>query len=183
MAAAAVLVLAVGAAIANVEVRYGGDGLTLRTGWNRSATPAGAAAQPRGQPTTAQLTTVGRSPWRADLASLERQLRREFANMPASSTPAPVVVTRSTDRATAERDADLLRRVRALIEESERRQQRELALRLTDVAREFEATRRADLVRIERGLVGLERETGAEVRNQRELLNYLVRVSTTGNRQ
>ena len=40
LAAAAVLVLAAAAAIANVEVRYGGDGLTVRTGWARTAPSA-----------------------------------------------------------------------------------------------------------------------------------------------
>src|SRR5215210_7627513 len=35
LAAAALLVMAVSAAIANVEVRYGNDGLTVRTGWNQ----------------------------------------------------------------------------------------------------------------------------------------------------
>src|SRR3954452_10627288 len=33
LAAAAVLVLAAGAAVANVEVQYGAEGLVLRTGW------------------------------------------------------------------------------------------------------------------------------------------------------
>ena len=44
LAAAAVLVLAVASAIANVEVKYGSDGLTVRTGWAR--VPAQAAGVP-----------------------------------------------------------------------------------------------------------------------------------------
>src|SRR3954464_14656574 len=43
LAAAAVLVLAVASAIANVEISYGASGLTVRTGWNRTA----VAAPPR----------------------------------------------------------------------------------------------------------------------------------------
>src|SRR5687767_9583362 len=37
-AAAAVIVLAVAAAIANVEVKYGNDGVTVRAGWARTDT-------------------------------------------------------------------------------------------------------------------------------------------------
>ena len=37
LAAAAVLLLAIGAAIANLDVRYGNDGLVVRTGWNHGA--------------------------------------------------------------------------------------------------------------------------------------------------
>jgi len=176
MAAAAVLVLAAGAALANLEVRLGGDGLTIRTGWNQPAAPSMTpAAIQRVSTPTGQV-----SPWRADLATLERQLRREFSSLPAA--PAPLM-TRTGDRPSAVRDAELLGRVRTLIEESEQRQQRELALRLTDVARDFEATRRADLVRIERGLNSLEQQTGVEVGRQREILNYFMRASTAGNRQ
>ena len=36
LAAAAVLLLSVGAAIANLEVRYGSEGFVVRTGWGRS---------------------------------------------------------------------------------------------------------------------------------------------------
>ena len=71
----------------------------------------------------------------------------------------------------------MLRQLRALIEESERRQQRELALRLTDVVRDFDAQRRADLVRIEQNMGQIEGLTGAEALRQRQLLDYLVRVS------
>ena len=42
LAAAAVLLLSVGAAIANVEVRYGSEGFVVRTGWGRSTAPAPA---------------------------------------------------------------------------------------------------------------------------------------------
>ncbi|MBI3263529.1 MAG: hypothetical protein HYZ58_10320, partial [Acidobacteria bacterium] len=43
--------------------------------------------------------------------------------------------------------------------------------------REFEAQRRVDLTRIEQGFGRLEGVTGQEAARQRELLNYLVRVS------
>ncbi len=59
----------------------------------------------------------------------------------------------------------------------ERKQQRELALRVAGVVRDVESQRRGDLVKIDRSLGEIQSNTGVEVMRQRELLNYLVRVS------
>ena len=79
--------------------------------------------------------------------------------------------------APATSDGLLLARVRALIDESERRQQRELALRTAQVLRDFDSQRRVDLEQIQRSFGQFEGLTGAEVREQRQMLNYLMRVS------
>lgn len=174
-AAAAVLVLSVGAAIANLEIRYGADGITLRTGWSREAPPAqgavagtvaGAAA-----PTVTRIAGQDDAAWHAALADSEKRLRAEFAVARVGAPPVPVL-----SRTSASSD-DVLQRVRALIEESERRQQHELALRVAQVSQDVESQRRADLVRIEQGMGQIEGVTGAEAARQRDLLNYLVRVS------
>ena len=55
--------------------------------------------------------------------------------------------------------------------------ERELALRVSQVTTDVESQRRADLVRIEQNMGQIEGLTGAEAARQRELLNYLVRVS------
>ena len=68
--------------------------------------------------------------------------------------------------------------MRGLLDESERRQQRELALRVAEVLRDVNAQRAADLVRIDRSLGIVQNNTGVEVAKQRELLNYLVRASS-----
>jgi hypothetical protein len=150
---AATLALAVGAAVANVQVRRDAGGWTISTGWRA---PAPAAAAPADD-----------QAWRPALAALEQSLRRELAGRPVV-TPAPAV-------ATADGDAQTLARVRALIQDSERRQQQELALRLTQLGRDLDLQRRADLVRIDQGFGQLEGRTGAEVARQREMLNYIVR--------
>ena len=156
--AAAVLCLGVAAGVANLDVRFGHDGLSVRTGWWKA--PA-VAAVPVAEP----------SPWRADLVVLENQLRSELHAAEASRVARPAASPSS--------DADvLLRRVRGLLDESERRQQRELALRLAEVLRDVNAQRTADLVRIDRSLGIVQNNTGVEVAKQRELLNYLVRVSS-----
>ena len=72
-------------------------------------------------------------------------------------------------------DPQTVSRMRSLIQESERRQQQELALRLAQFSRDLDLQRRADLVRIDQGIGQLEGRTGAEVARQREMLNYIVR--------
>jgi hypothetical protein len=67
-----------------------------------------------------------------------------------------------------------------MIQESEQRQQRELALRTAEVVRDFDAQRSVDLTRIERTLGQMDGTTGVEVEQQRQMLNYLMRVSQRG---
>ena len=73
----------------------------------------------------------------------------------------------------------MLKQVRALIANSERRQQLELALRVGDVINDVQAQRRADLLKIDRSIGLIQNSTGMEVLRQREMLNSLaVRVSS-----
>jgi hypothetical protein len=101
---------------------------------------------------------------RAELAALERRLGAELNELRAA---APQGIS----------EAQMLARVTALLEESEQRQQRELALRTAQVVRDFDSQRQVDLAQIQRNLGQIEGLTGAEVREQREMLNYLMRVS------
>ena len=151
---AATLALAVGVAVANVQVRHDDAGWTVSTGWLPAAPPAVAAP--------------GRDAesWRPALAALEQSLRRELA-----ASPAPQAQT----AAATDTDPQTLTRVRNLIQESERRQQQELALRVAQLGRDLDLQRRADLVRIDQGIGQLEGRTGAAVARQREMLDYIVR--------
>jgi hypothetical protein len=72
-----------------------------------------------------------------------------------------------------------MRRVRALVGESERRQQRELALRVAELVRDVNAQRQADLRRIDQNLGLMQNKTNVEVLRNREMLNYVAqRVSS-----
>ena len=155
--AAALVFLGVSAGIANLDARYDDRGLTVRTGWS---TPAAVTD------TSASVT-----PWRSELAALEDRLRTEIGR--TASVPA---VERAATRQES-LDADSLQRVRALIAESERRQERELALRLVETVRDANTQRQADLVKIDRSLGVMQNNTGMEVMKQRELLNYVLRTS------
>jgi hypothetical protein len=99
-----------------------------------------------------------------DLTALEERLRGEMA---ALRTEAPPVNTSAADAA-------LVQRVRTLLAESEQRQQRELALRLTQVVRDMDSQRRMDLSNIERTFGQMEGFTRPELANQRQMLNYLI---------
>lgn len=152
---AATLALAVGAAVANVQVRHDADGWTVSTGWIAPATPAATPAEAVAED------------WRPALAALEQSLRQELATGAEAPRAATVAATAA--------DPQAVSRMRSLIQESERRQQQELALRLAQFSRDLDLQRRADLVRIDQGIGQLEGRTGAEVARQREMLNYIVR--------
>jgi hypothetical protein len=107
----------------------------------------------------------------SDLAALERRLRAEMAQI------RPVALDAADATAPAVSEAQLLARVRTLIEESEQRQQRELAKQTAQVMRDFDSQRKVDLARIEQSFGQIEGLTGAEVRQQRQMLDYLIRAS------
>ncbi len=134
-AAAALLLLAVGAAVANFDVRYGSDGLVVRTGWNH-----GADAQ-------AGVTPVD---WKAQAQELDRRLRD--LEQSASATSAVQHASTSTEMS----DAELIQRVRDIVNQSETRQQRVVATRLTELMREVDAQRRLDLATIDQGMTRLQ---------------------------
>jgi hypothetical protein len=171
-AAAALLVVALAAAIARVEVRYDNEGLVVRTGWTESAVGP-AAALP------AAVTVAATSEqWKADLQLLDTRLQQ----LEALTRPVVAAHDRNepaTDAVQSTRmsDAELLRAVRRIIAESEARQQRELALRVTQVIRDFDATRAGDLARVEQGLRQIQGLTDAELIRHRDTLNHLLRVT------
>jgi anti-sigma factor RsiW len=160
--AAALLVLGVSAGIANLDVRYDRGGLTVRTGWWR---PAAASSTGQAAPATAA--------WRNDLAALEQQLRGELRASQAAAA-ATTTSTPPAPRAASAVEPELLRRVKALIDESERRQQTELALRVAQVERDVFSQRQADLRKIDQNLGRMQDQTGVEVLKQRQMLNLLV---------
>ena len=144
-------------------------GLTL--GIVRGADPSGPRAAAPGERSSATVVPSNASTvTRADLVALEQRLRSEMSQVRAASIPAPATPA----------DARILQQVRAMIDDSDQRQQRELALRTAEVVRDFDAQRNNDLARIERTLGQMDGTTGVEVAQQRQMLNYLMRVSQRG---
>jgi hypothetical protein len=163
-AVAAVLLIGVAAGIANLDVSYTDAGLSVRTGWMARPAPVESAGTTSSSASATQIP----SPWRADLTALEQQLRSEMRSIPAQ----PVAT------ANADADAVLLRQVRALLRESEQRQQRELALRILEVDSNVRAQRVADLRNIESNLNEIQNKSGIDMRRLYRMTNELaIRVS------
>lgn len=166
LAAAAVLVMALATAIANVEVRYGHDGLVVRTGWQRAADPTASA--PRGGEPNA--TPVD---WKAQADHLDRRLRdleRVMSRNAGSVVPAAAASGLS--------DAQVLQRVREMLSQSETRQQRAVAARVAEITRDFDAQRRVDLAAIDQGMARLQNTSGAEVKQYRDLIQRMYRATS-----
>lgn len=169
-AAAAVIVLAVAAAIANIEVRYGGDGsMTVRTGW------AASPAAPDGAQAGLAQARDGAAPVATEFAALDRRLREIEAAMTTLAEPGSGVQMAADSRLS---DAEILRRVRQIVSEAEARQEAAMAQRLLDVFRDFDQQRRADLALIQQGLGHYQGLTNAEIAQNRELVNQLVRAAS-----
>jgi|SRR5690606_18261652 len=190
LSAAAVLTLAGAAGLSGLHIRYDDTGLTVTTGRGRVAPVAAAPVRetPGAEPTrTATATRAdvpphaswvtraseGEPPWRADFDLLATQLRAEFeattraAEQRLASTAArPAAV--AAQGASVDEEA-LMRRIMERIDQSEVRQQQNLALRIAELGREFQLRRQADLVQFERGL--------ARIENQRQDLIRRVAVS------
>ena len=183
-AVAALLLLGVAAGAANLHVTYDRAGLSVSTGWMPASAPADAGAEARQVQAaeTEASARPGEAPWRSDLVTLEQQLRTELRATTARSASARA----EADAATSARVAntsnadDVVRRVRTLIEESERKQQRELALRVAEMARDSQAQRQADFAQINRSLGFIQANTGQEMMRNRQRLNSLaVQVNQT----
>jgi hypothetical protein len=170
--AAAVLVFAAGAAVANVQVRYGSDGLTVTTGWLPStvAAPGVSQADPAGLKPSPTTEERARDDWRPAFTALESELRRELqmvrSTQAASARPAVAPADIDTNA--------VLRQVRALVNESEERQRQELALRMTQFGRDV----RTDLIRMNQGFRQLQERTGMVESSQRGVMSLMRRVST-----
>lgn len=158
LAAAAALVLAASAAVANLEIRVGSDGLVVRTGWAQAVTPQ--APDTSSPLTNARASDALQAELTRVLARLD-ELEADLAARPADAEP--VNATRLSDE-------QVLRRVRDMIAES----QGETLRRVSDVFIEFDRQRRTDLALLQQGFGQYQGATTAEIAHLR---NQLVRVA------
>ncbi len=168
LAAAAVLVLAAAAAIANVEVRYDANGLVVRTGWAGDTAAPQAASSANGG--VAQVAVTPEE-WRSEIAAVQarlQELERAAASRPAAA---------GTQLASGPRmsDADIIRRVRDIVGQSETRQQREFAMQIAQVLRDVDRARQLDFLQIRQTLGQHRAQTTSDV--AKTLNYYVTRVS------
>jgi hypothetical protein len=163
LAAAAVLLLAVASAITQVEVTYGSNGLTVRTGWGRVPQVIHEVRVERPEPAQPSNASVDA----AALAAMDRRLAQLEASMRSTARPASMTDARAAD-------SQIMRHVGDLVAQSETRQQQELALRIAQLARDVDAQRVADLMRIQQGQGRIEAMTTAEAAAHRDLASYIL---------
>ena len=164
LAAAAVLVLSIASAIANVEVKYGADGLTVRTG---AAGPAAVPAPIQAPPVAVAAQDVAA---RRELQAISQRLH----DLESAAGTRPILASMHTSSGpTAPAD---LRAVRQLIADAENRQEQELARRISQVLRDFEGARRVDLERTQRALAEMQGVSDTTIIRQREMENHVLRV-------
>jgi hypothetical protein len=139
----------------------------MAIGATRGAAPAST--------TTAANTGMAAAPVKAEtvsrgeLADLEQRLRAELVHLsPAPAQAAPVQTASRTD------DEALMKRVRALLNESEEKQRGELALRTAQVLRDIEIQRKVDIATLQQNIGQIQGATGAELRRQRDLYDQLI---------
>ena len=169
-AAAAVIVLAVAAAIANIEVRYGNDGVTVRTGW------AGTETAMANVPAAASGAVPASAAGRDEFAELDRRLRSIEASLAAQ--PASSRMQLASSAMTRMSDAEMLRQVRRIVDEAETRQETAVAHKLLQVFRDFDQKRLTDLALIQQGLDQYQGMTNAEIAQNRDMFNQLVRAAS-----
>jgi hypothetical protein len=178
LAAAAVLVLAAASAIARVEIHKGPDGVTVRTGWASASAPendrrfdetASRAQSSRGD--ILLPSSVAAEVDASMIAMLDRRLR---ALEVASRDSGPVRNASMTGMRAQTSDAEIIRRVREMLAQSETKHQGELALRIAQVLRDVEAQRVEDLRRIQQGLRNVEATVSANEAGHRELTNLIL---------
>ena len=177
-AAAAVVVLAVAAAIANVEVRYSGDGVTVRTGWaGTSATDTPAVVRPDVALAAEHSGSSGQAAagGLGDFAELDLRLREIEAVLKTPAAGAGPVQMAASATSQQMSDAEMLRRVRQIVTEAEQRQETAVAQLLLQVVRDF----RTDIALMQQGLGTYQGMTNAEIAQNREMVNQLVRAAST----
>lgn len=150
--AAALLVFGVSASIANLDIRYDRTtGLNVRTGWSKPAPPSPIVA-----------ADASPTPWRADLASVQKQLRDEIRAQSATLTAASVA-------APAMSDADFRRRVALVLGERDQALKAEFASKLIELQKDVYAQEQSDHSRIYQTLGVVQNSTRAVVANQQKV--------------
>jgi putative zinc finger protein len=169
LAAAAILVLAVASAVARVQVTRDANGWTLRTGWGAAPQASRAEVVPPPVGASAAVSSADFEKLRAAYVSLEQRLNTVES---VAQKPSPTRNARLTGGPLS--DPEIMRRVHDLLAQSESRQQRELAFRISQVIHDVDAQRVADMTRIQQGIGRIDAMTTQEAAAHRDLANYIL---------
>ena len=170
LSAAAALLLAAGvAAVANLEVRYGTDGLVVRTGWMHGSAAAGSPSEaPAGNAAQAAPVSASSDQLQRNVELLAARLRdleqAQAAQLTRAAAPARAAIT-----------APELRRILA---ELESRQQTEMARQVSQVWKDFSAARVNDYTRMQDVVSRAQGVTNQQLRQHRDSIESLYRTAS-----
>jgi hypothetical protein len=111
------------------------------------------------------------------LAQLESRMKQEIAAIRTASAAQAVPAAAASRASSVQGDEAIMRQVRDLLRDSERRQEEAFVVRAAQMARDAEINRSVDLAKMQQTLMQTQGTTTEEVRRQREMINYLVNVS------
>ncbi len=166
-AAAALLLVAGAAAVANLEIRYGSDGLVVRTGWMNAS---GAAVAPAAVTPAAQAAPVS-----ASSDQLQRDVELLTARLHDLEQAQAAQLARVGSPAKAAITAPDLRRILA---ELESRQRTEMALQVSQVWKDFNAARVTDFSRLQDVVSRAQGVTNQQLRQHRDSIESLYRTAS-----
>jgi anti-sigma factor RsiW len=168
-AAASLLVLAGAAAIAQLELRYGPEGLVVRTGWGAPDAPATA---PAAAPQPVQAVAGGVSSEQSEqLMAALRVLERRLAELEQART-------QTVNAAPTQQAVITAPELRKIMAASEARQREEMALQVSQVWKDFSAARVSDITRLQDVIGRAQGVTNQQLRQHRDSIESLYRVSS-----
>lgn len=179
-AAAALLVCAGAAAIANLEVRYEHDGsLVLRTGW--PAGPVAGANNPTASDSRGLMPAAAGGPasegMRAEVAALHRRLDALDEAFKQVQTAEHTRVAAAMPSAISPSD------LRKVLAESEARQRTEMAAYIAQIWKDFNAARVNDWTRMQQTVMQAQGVTNRQLLQQRETIDSLRYMHTVLNQK
>jgi anti-sigma factor RsiW len=169
-AAAALLLMAGAASVANLEVRYGNDGLVVRTGWMNASGPAEAPVAAIPVTAAAQAASVSASSdqLRQAVELLTARLRdleqAQAAQVARVGSPAKAAIT--------------VPELRRILAELESRQRTEMALQVSQVWKDFNAARVTDFSRLHDVVSRAQGVTNQQLRQHRDSIESLYRTAS-----
>ena len=169
--AAAMLVLGVSASIANLDIRYDRSGLNVTTGWSKPASVApvamSATAEQAAVATTVSNDGVSREEFNQLRAQLQSELRARASMVRSASAAVPTAAATMPD-------GEFERRVRALLDESEKNQKKELAVRLVQLQRDINTLLQNERGQTDQLFRNVTNTYGSQMQNQQKQINYLL---------
>jgi hypothetical protein len=168
-AAAALLLVAGAAAVANLEIRYGQDGLIVRTGWTSARSDAAVAPAVAAPAVTAAPAV----PVSASSEQMQRALEALTARLHDLEQAQAAQLAHAGAKA-----GITAPELRQILAELESKQRTEMALQVSQVWKDFNAARVTDITRMQDVVSRAQGVTNQQLRQHRDSIESLYRTAS-----